>query len=124
MLLNFEADSNAQMMHDTTATHIAAAGGWVVGIDLIRKAGALVNARDAMLHETPLHKATRILHLNYGDMVPVKGREIWMVRLIVVSWIARVSIQTRRCIDEMFYINLVQYKICDNGICRILPRPL
>lgn len=64
MLLDFGADPNAQMLHDTTALHIAAAGGWVVGIDLLLKAGALINARDAMLHETPLHKAARNLQLN------------------------------------------------------------
>lgn len=47
------------MIEDVTPLHLAAAGGWVNGIELLLQYGGYVNARDALLHEFPLHKAAR-----------------------------------------------------------------
>ncbi|KAI9927077.1 hypothetical protein MW887_003460 [Aspergillus wentii] len=58
-LLQYGADSNARMLEDVTLLHLAAAGGWVPGIELLVSNSADLDSRDALLHETPLHKAAR-----------------------------------------------------------------
>jgi ankyrin repeat protein len=47
------------MVEDITTLHLAAAKGWVDGINVLLDAGASLNARDACTRETPLHKAAR-----------------------------------------------------------------
>ncbi|OKL61836.1 hypothetical protein UA08_02292 [Talaromyces atroroseus] len=73
MLLEWGSSPNAQMFHDIVPLHIAAAGGWVVGIEMLLKSGALVNSRDALLHETPLHKAARNLETKAIDTLRKHG---------------------------------------------------
>ncbi|ODM14982.1 hypothetical protein SI65_09477 [Aspergillus cristatus] len=59
LLLRWGADPNSLMLEDMTPLHLAAAGGWAPGISEIVDSGAFIDARDALLHETPLHKAAR-----------------------------------------------------------------
>jgi ankyrin repeat protein len=73
MLLEWGSSPNAQMFHDIVPLHIAAAGGWVVGVEMLLGSGALINARDALLHETPLHKAARNLHTAAIDTLRKHG---------------------------------------------------
>lgn len=47
------------MIEDANPLHQATAGGWVAGIEILVQYGGYVNARDALLHESPLHKAAR-----------------------------------------------------------------
>lgn len=73
ILLDFGSDPNSQTAHDIVPIHIAAAGGWVTGLELLLKAGAWLNARDALLLETPLHKAARNLQINAIDALRRHG---------------------------------------------------
>lgn len=59
LLLKYGANPNAQMLEDITPLHLAAAGGWAIGLELLVSADAWIDARDALLHEVPLHKAAR-----------------------------------------------------------------
>ncbi|KAJ5478161.1 hypothetical protein N7530_003670 [Penicillium desertorum] len=59
MLLEAEADPNVLMVEDITPLHLAAAAGWIPGIELLVSFGADLDARDTFTHETPLHKSAR-----------------------------------------------------------------
>ncbi|CAG8948090.1 unnamed protein product [Penicillium salamii] len=59
LLLAKGADPNVGMIEDITALHLAAAANWTEGIEILADAGATIDAKDALLLETPLHKAAR-----------------------------------------------------------------
>lgn len=59
LLLQHRVDPNTPMIEDATPLHQATAGGWVAGIEILVQYSGYVNARDALLHESPLHKAAR-----------------------------------------------------------------
>lgn len=59
ILLKAGADPDVLMNEDITPLHLAAAAGWIPGIELLIQLGAEVNARDSLTLETPLHKAAR-----------------------------------------------------------------
>lgn len=63
LLLINGADPNSLMLEDIAPLHLAAAGGWIDGLNLLLDWGASINAQDARLHETPLHKAARNLEM-------------------------------------------------------------
>lgn len=63
LLLSNDADPNVLMLEDITALHLAAAGGWIDGLNLLLDWDASINAQDARLRETPLHKAARNLEM-------------------------------------------------------------
>ncbi|ODM23760.1 hypothetical protein SI65_01349 [Aspergillus cristatus] len=74
LLLVNDADPNVLMLEDITALHLAAAGGWIDGLNLLLDWGASINAQDARLRETPLHKAARNL-----EMAAIKRLLFWNV---------------------------------------------
>lgn len=53
------AGPNVVQLENITPLHLAATRGWVAAIELLVSSDALIDARDALLHETPLHKAAR-----------------------------------------------------------------
>ncbi|KAJ5714370.1 uncharacterized protein N7483_011551 [Penicillium malachiteum] len=59
LLLLSGADPDALMAEDMTALHLAAAKGWVDGINVLLNAHASINVRDACTRETSFHKAAR-----------------------------------------------------------------
>lgn len=59
LLLRHGASPDVRMTEGITPLHLAAAGGWVEGIRILADANALLNAKDWLLLETPLHKAAR-----------------------------------------------------------------
>lgn len=59
LLLQRGADPNGLMLEGVTPLHLAAAGGWVPGIELLMEHNVFIDARDTLLHESPLHKAAR-----------------------------------------------------------------
>jgi ankyrin repeat protein len=59
MLLQHGADPNSLMLEGVTPLHLAAAGGWIPGIKLLMEQDVFIDARDALLLETALHKAAR-----------------------------------------------------------------
>ncbi|KAJ5988518.1 ankyrin repeat-containing domain protein [Penicillium waksmanii] len=59
MLLQHGADPNSLMLESVTPLHLAAAGGWIPGIKLLMEQDVFIDARDALLFETALHKAAR-----------------------------------------------------------------
>lgn len=63
LLLSSGADPNVLMAEDMTPLHLAASGGMITELDLLLDWGASMNAQDARLRETPLHKAARNLEM-------------------------------------------------------------
>ena len=61
--LTNEADPNSLMLEDITPLYLAATGGWIDGLNLLLDWGASINAQDAHLRETPLHKTARNLEM-------------------------------------------------------------
>lgn len=59
ILLQHGADPNGLMLEGITPLHLAAAGGWIPGIELLTEHNVFIDVRDALLQETPLHKAAR-----------------------------------------------------------------
>ncbi|KAE8414543.1 ankyrin repeat-containing domain protein [Aspergillus pseudocaelatus] len=62
ILLERGADPNALMIERVTPLHLAAAANWIPGIELLMEHNVFIDARDSLLHETPLHKAARNRH--------------------------------------------------------------
>lgn len=61
LLLSNGADTENGMFENITPLHLAAANGWLDGINLLLASGASIDSMDAFLGETPLHKAARNL---------------------------------------------------------------
>ncbi|OGM49646.1 hypothetical protein ABOM_001858 [Aspergillus bombycis] len=59
LLLQNGADPDIGMFEDNTPLHLAAAMGWLEGINILLDWNASVDVQDAFLFETPLHKAAR-----------------------------------------------------------------
>lgn len=59
ILLQHGADPNSVMIEGVTPLHLAAAGNWLSGIELLMEQNVFIDVRDSLLHETPLHKAAR-----------------------------------------------------------------
>lgn len=78
-LLSKGADPNASMgEEDITALHMASAGGWDDGIEILLEKGALINARDQYLLETPLHKAARNIKAGAIELLCARGADMEM----------------------------------------------
>lgn len=73
MLLEGGADSNILMVGNISPLHLAAAGGWTQGIDLLLSFGADINAADMFTQETPLHKAARNIRKAAIDKLREQG---------------------------------------------------
>lgn len=59
ILLQNGADPNSLMLEGVTPLHLAAAGGWIPGIELLMEQDVFIDARDALCLESALHKAVR-----------------------------------------------------------------
>lgn len=73
LLLDRGANPDLGMLENTTALHLAAAEGWLEGIELLLKKGASIDAQDALLKETPLHKAARNCQLQSCELLRAHG---------------------------------------------------
>lgn len=67
------ANPNSLITRRHHTLHLAAAGGWVDGLDLLLDRGASINAQDARLRETPLHKAARNLEMATIKILCARG---------------------------------------------------
>lgn len=75
LLLSRGADPDAVMFEDMTALHLAAASGWVDGINVLVDAHASINSRDTCTRETPLHKAARNIELEAIKILCERGAD-------------------------------------------------
>jgi ankyrin repeat protein len=75
LLLSSGADPDVLMLEDMTALHLAAAGGWIPGINALVDSGASINPRDACTWETPLHKAARNLEMRAINILCARGAD-------------------------------------------------
>lgn len=74
LLLKNGANPEPLMLEDVTPLHLAAAGGWVLGIETLAKSGSIsLDCRDSLLLETPLHKAARNRHVEAIDILCALG---------------------------------------------------
>ncbi|KAJ5684595.1 uncharacterized protein N7477_000940 [Penicillium maclennaniae] len=59
LLLRKRACPDIRMVEGITPLHLAAARGWIEGIRILAESNALIDSKDSLLLETPLHKAAR-----------------------------------------------------------------
>ncbi|KAJ6035475.1 uncharacterized protein N7446_010238 [Penicillium canescens] len=78
LLLSNGADPNVLMTEDMTPLHLAASGGMITELDLLLDWGASINAQDARLRETPLHKAARNLETTAIKRLCERGADMDM----------------------------------------------
>ncbi|KAJ6001461.1 hypothetical protein N7522_006688 [Penicillium canescens] len=78
LLLSNGADPNVLMTEDMTPLHLAASGGMITELDLLLDWGASINAQDARLRETPLHKAARNLETTAIKRLCERGADVDM----------------------------------------------
>lgn len=96
LLLRHRVDPNTPMIEDVTPLHQAAAGGWVAGIGILVQYGGYVNARDALLHESPLHKAARNCQRSAIEKLCEAGAD-----------------QRSRNVDGLSYLELLEFPTAD-----------
>lgn len=78
LLLESGANPQPPMTEDITPLHIAAAKGWVLGVEtLVRRqpGGLSLYSRDAFLYETPLHKVARNRHVASINRLTAMGAD-------------------------------------------------
>lgn len=75
LLLSHGADTENGMFENNTPLHLAAANGWLDGINLLLGSGASIDSVDAFLSETPLHKAARNLHSHACELLCLLGAD-------------------------------------------------
>lgn len=74
LLLENGANPQPVMVEDVTPLHLAAADGWTLGIEMLAKCRDIsLDPRDALLWETPLHKAARNRHVEAIDRLSALG---------------------------------------------------
>lgn len=74
VLLEHGANPQALMLEEVTPLHLAAAGGWIPGIEvLVGTDDIFIDRRDTLLQETPLHKAARNRHVKAIDKLSALG---------------------------------------------------
>ncbi|GAB1208351.1 hypothetical protein APSETT445_007099 [Aspergillus pseudonomiae] len=74
LLLKSGANPQYLMIEDVTPLHLAAAGGWILGIEMLAKSWDVpLDPRDTLLLETPLHKAARNRHVEAIDRLSALG---------------------------------------------------
>lgn len=78
LLLSSGADPNVLMVEDMTPLHLAASAGMITELDLLLDWGASINAQDARLRETPLHKAARNLEIAAIQKLCERGADMDM----------------------------------------------
>lgn len=76
LLLSSGADPNVLMAEDMTPLHLAASAGRITDIDLLLDWDASINAQDARLRETPLHKAARNLEKDAIQRLCERGADM------------------------------------------------
>jgi ankyrin repeat protein len=69
-----DPDNNG-MWENNTALHIAAAAGWLDGIELLLAFNASIDPIDAYLRETPLHKAARNGETRACELLCARGAD-------------------------------------------------
>lgn len=75
LLLSNGADTENGMFENNTPLHLAAASGWLDGINLLLDSGASIECMDAFLCETPLHKAARNLQTEVCELLLSRGAD-------------------------------------------------
>lgn len=78
LLLSSGADPNVLMAEDMTPLHLTASAGMITELGLLLDWGASINAQDAQLRETPLHKAARNLEIAAIQRLCERGADIDM----------------------------------------------
>lgn len=74
LLLENGANPQPSMVEDVTPLHLAAAQGWILGIETLAKCKDIyLDPKDALLYETPLHKAARNRYIEATDKLSALG---------------------------------------------------